>query len=74
MSIVIFVNEYTHIICPLPSLRMESTEAIRHHRQWAFCAQLINYGILTDTLKNRSVAFVGECHAASVKFSLPQIV
>ena len=32
------------------------------------------YGISTDTLKNLSVAFVGECHAASVKLSLPQIV
>ena len=32
------------------------------------------YGISTDTLKNRSAAFVGECHAASVKLSLPQIV
>ena len=32
------------------------------------------YGISTDTLKNLSAAFVGECHAASVKFVLPQTV
>ena len=32
------------------------------------------YGISTDTLKNRWAAFVGECHAASVKLSLPQMV
>ena len=32
------------------------------------------YGILTDTLKKRWAAFVGECHAASGKFVLPQMV
>ena len=40
------------------------------------CAQRSGaaYGSSTVTLKNRSAAFVGECHAASVKFVLPQIV
>ena len=32
------------------------------------------YGITTGTLKYLSATFVGECHAASVKLSLPQTV
>ena len=32
------------------------------------------YDISTDTLKKLSAAFVAECHAVSVRFSLPQIV
>ena len=32
------------------------------------------YDIPTDTLKKRSVAFVGLCHAASFKSVLPQMV